>query len=404
MSEQLGRPESNNIARVRRTWGRWWWAIGTICIFGGTVLSLRFRRLLPNEWGEFVTLVSAVVTLISVGIAWRAMKESRRAMQESNRQLDWLRAQSQELRGQSEKLRAQSATQIDRIEKIQADISTKYVDSFPGDMDTIISLLNSAQHEISILIDVAGYGHWSSHALFREYLLLLNRKVSQDVEIHIAMYDMPTWDNITPCLFRPKNYDEQLKDDPDLRDYVRQLKTDPKTDDYWMDLARRLNIEEPPKTVAAIETFDHFIAQLRADEVYYRKQIPGIEVYLSTTTHLPLLCWMVDGKRAVYSFIFDRSNEDICESHSGLAGLPYSIKSTEAYKRYQDTNYEITFITSDFYLIKELKTVMRSYAPSLRIDGEAGLPRSPGTDVIQPAVLASDSSQPETSYAQPEQS
>jgi len=325
-------------------------------------------------------------------------------MNDSNRQLEWLRAQSEELRAQSEKLRAQSATQINSIEKIQADISTKYIDSFPADMDTLISLLDCAQHEISILIDVAGYGHWSSHASFKQYELLLMRKVSQHVEIHIAMYDMTSWDRITPCLFLPKDYEEQRKRDPGLREHVRQLKSNPKTEDYWLDLARRLKCEEPPKNAAAIETFEHFIAQLRADEVYYRKQIPGIDVYLSTTTHLPLLCWVVDGKQAVYSFIFDRSNEDIRESHSNLASLPHSIESTEAYQHYQDTTYEITFSTSDPYLIKELKTVMRSYAPSLRIDGEASLPRSPGADVMQRAAVTSDASSPEVPFVQPERS
>lgn len=320
-----------------------------------------------------------------------------------------LRAQSDRMQVQSEELRAKSEQQIKLIGKISADISTKYVDSFPADMDTLICLLESAQHEISILIDVAGYGHWSYHKLFKKYEQLLNRKYSNNVEIHIAMYDMSAWDDVTPRLFLPKDYEEEKKRDPDLREHVSSLKSDPKTEDYWLDLARRLNCEEPPRGPGSIETFEQFIAQLRADEMYYRMTIPGSKILLETAlpngraTHLPLLCWMVDGKRAVYSFIFDRSDEGIRETNADFASLPNSIEATDAYKRYQDTNYEITFITSDPYLIKELKTVMRSYAPSLRIDGEVGS-RSQAADFIQRDLAKPDSSRPEVSQSHSDKS
>jgi hypothetical protein len=270
-------------------------------------------------------------------------------------------------------------------------------------MDSLITLLDSAQHEISVLIDVAGYGHWSSHKSFKQYEQLLIRKKEANVEVHIAMYDMASWDAITPRLFRPPYVEEQLKRDPDLHEYVCELKNNPKTADYWTDLNQRAKVEEPPSSVEAIKTFDNFIARLRADEVHYRQTIPGIDVTLSTKNHLPLLCWMTDGSRAIYSFIFDRSDEGIRESNSLMPSLPSSVLSTDAYKRYQDTTYEITFVTSDPYLIKELKKVMRSYAPSLLIDGEAVPPERPGKDIVRPAKHSSASPQPEDLSAQQEE-
>ncbi len=381
MNESVKAPGSNERSNVRRIWNGRRWLIAITGVIAATGLLWSFRRFLPVD---LVTLASAAITLISVGMAWRAMKESRRAMKESHDQLETLRTQSEGLRFQSEELR-------ERMDTMHAAISTKYVASFPADMDSLINLLTSAQREISILIDVAGYGHMSRHALFKRYeQLLIRKKEEEKVDIHIAMYDMPSWDVITPRLFRPEKNDKELENDPDLRDYVRELKSKKPLEDYWSDLDRRLKIEESGLGVdERIHTFSDFIAQLRADELHYRKTVPWIDVFLSTKTHLPLLCWMVDGSHAVYSFIFDRSDEGIRESNSHVPSLPSSIVATDAYERYQDTNYEITFTTSDANLIAELKEVMWSYAPSLTIDQKTRATRSRDTDVVPRASKGS---------------
>jgi hypothetical protein len=431
--------------------------MGIILIFVITALL----SLLPEQSGKSAALISTAISLLSILLAFLAMKESTEQMRELKTQsedlraqsvelqhqssaqigrmdemldglrtqsgdlraqsvelqhqssaqigrmdemLDGLRTQSEDLRAQSEEMRTRSTEQIERINIMHAAITTKYVNSFPADMDSLIALLESAEYEISVLIDVAGYGHWSRHKSFKQYEQLLIRKNEAGVKVHIAMYDMESWDEITPRLFRPPYDQEQLKRDPDLREHFHKLKSSPKTTDYWADLNQRIKNEERPSSVDAIQTLDDFIARLRADEVHYRQTIPGIDVLLSTKTHLPLLCWMADGSQAVYSFIFDRSDEGIRESDSLVPSLPSSVSSTDAYKRYQDTTYEITFVTSDPYLIKELKNVMRSYAPSLLIDGETGPPASPGKDIVLPATRGDASSQREVPSAEQERS
>jgi hypothetical protein len=305
-----------------------------------------------------------MVALISVVIAWLAMKDSRGLM----RRLEILRAESAQ---QLEKMQTAMKDSEERLDTMHALVSTKYVASFPADMDAILETLSSAQREISILIDVAGYGHMSRHTMFKRYeQLLIHKKKVEKVDIRIAMYDMDSWGAITPRLFRPGDYDEQRARDPDLKEYVQQLKSSSRATEYWLDLEQRLKLASPPSSVADIKTYQDFIDRLRLDELHYRQNIPGIDIQLSSTTHLPMLCWMVDGKKAVYSFIFDRSDEGIRESRSCMPSLTSAITSTDPYERYQDTTYEITFMTADPSLLNVLKEVMWSYAPSLLIDGK----------------------------------
>lgn len=176
-----------------------------------------------------------------------------------------------------------------RMDKMHALISTKYVASFPEDMDCLIDLLKSAQRSISILVDVAGYGHMSRHGAFKRYeQLLITKKEIEKVDIDIAMYDRDSWKRITPRLFRSP---EQKVDEG--RSYVSELKSSEELEEYWSDLDRRLGVKgEHPSSKDEIGTFNEFIAQLFKDELHYRETIPGIYVELSTQTHLPLLCWM----------------------------------------------------------------------------------------------------------------
>ena len=389
--------------RARSRW-RWW---SIIVISSVLTAAIVFWGAVSPVAQQFATLLSTVLAVVSFVLALLAMHESTEQLKtlqhqsevlrtqsikseeqlvalqaqlvESKKQLGELHAQSAESKDQLVGLRTQSAESkeqlealrsqsIDRMDRMHALISTKYVASFPADMDCLIDLLKSAQSEISILVDVAGYGHMSRHGSFKQYeQLLISKKEKEKVEVHIAMYDMDSWNRITPRLFQPPHKEGEPSSN-DHCDYVKELKNSKQLAEYWSDLDRRLDVNGGhPSSRHDINTHEEFIDQLRRDETHYRQTIPGIEVQLSTPTHLPLLCWMVDSSRAVYSFIFDRSNEGIHESKSKLPSLPSSITSTDVYQRYQDTAYEITFTTADPVLIEVLQDVMWSYAPSLII-------------------------------------
>lgn len=394
-NQQLENPQAKKPLSARQRLRRRWWTI--IIIAGVLTAALALLGLKASFAQQLVTMVSTVLAVVSFVLAMQAMNESREQLEElqqqsgvlrtqsikSEEQLAALQAQSVESRNQLGALHAQSAESkeqleelrsqsIDRMDKMHALISTKYVASFPADMDCLIELLRSAEREISILVDVAGYGHMSRHGSFKQYeQLLISKREKDKVEIHIALYDMDSWSRITPRLFRPPNKGSDPSSNEHC-DYVSELKNSKELEDYWSDLDRRLDVNGGhPSSRHDINTHEEFIDQLRRDEIHYRQTIPGIEVQLSTPNHLPMLCWMVDNSRAVYSFIFDRSNEGIHESKSKLPSLPSSITSTDVYQRYQDTAYEITFTTSDPVLIEVLKDVMWSYAPSLIINQKA---------------------------------
>lgn len=409
LNTQLEAPQPRQSVSLRPRSRRRLWLIVIACVLLAAIVLLgQASQFLQPFMTQLVTFLSTLLALVSILLSVQAMNESGEQLEALQRQsevlreqsikaeeqLAGLRAQSVESKAQLGELHAQSAESrkhlmglqaqsveskqqlemlqsqsLDRMDRMHALLSTKYVASFPADMDCLIDLLKSAQREISILVDVAGYGHMSRHGSFKQYeQLLISKKEQEKVDIHIAMYDMDSWNRITPRLFRPP----QKAGAPSAVEYVNEFKNKKELEEYWLDLDRRLDVNAGhPSSRNEINTHDEFIDQLRRDEIHYRQTIPGIEVQLSTPTHLPLLCWMVDSSRAVYSFIFDRSNEGIHESKSKVPSLPNSITSTDMYQRYQDTAYEITFTTSDPILIEVLKDVMWSYAPSLIISNKS---------------------------------
>lgn len=79
----------------------------------------------------------------------------------------------------------------EKIDRIAESISTQYVDVFPNNMPEIISLINRTQKSLTVITDVAAYGHFSSPDNSREYIRALNdlNNSSKDVQIKILYYE-----------------------------------------------------------------------------------------------------------------------------------------------------------------------------------------------------------------------
>ncbi len=78
-----------------------------------------------------------------------------------------------------------------RIDRIADSISTQYVDVFPNNMPDVISLINRTQKNLTIITDVAAYGHFSSPDNSREYVRALNNlnNSQKDVQIKVLYYE-----------------------------------------------------------------------------------------------------------------------------------------------------------------------------------------------------------------------
>jgi hypothetical protein len=86
---------------------------------------------------------------------------------------------------------AYAAWSTQQINRIADSISTQYVDVFPNNMPDIISLINRTQKNLTVITDVAAYGHFSSPDNSTEYIRALNdlNNSKKGVQIQILYYE-----------------------------------------------------------------------------------------------------------------------------------------------------------------------------------------------------------------------
>lgn len=180
-----------------------------------------------------------------------------------------------------------SAFESERLlRKVEALATTRHVGSFPENMDALISLLSSAKREIVILVDSAGYGHFSRHGAFEGYRDVLRSKSRQGVKVSIAVYTKASWHRYIPPLFTSAKV-EELKESGA---------------GHWENLDDRYRFSERSDARSEqIQTMEDLVRQLWQDEANYRGDLPGVRA--DVDQKLPLFCWIVDGNEAIFSIL-----------------------------------------------------------------------------------------------------
>jgi hypothetical protein len=80
----------------------------------------------------------------------------------------------------------QAKQQTKDIQKINDSLTTRYLTTFPDFLPQVVTLINSTQKHLEIVVDVPGYGILSKHDEFVEYETAIKRRLSKNIPVKIV--------------------------------------------------------------------------------------------------------------------------------------------------------------------------------------------------------------------------
>jgi hypothetical protein len=162
------------------------------------------------------------------------------------------------------------------------ETSTKYIGSFPDNMDDINSLLDRSHQELLILVDYAGYGLYSKPDKFDDYIkkIIKLRQAIPPQRVRMLVYSS----RVQEIKFRQEQFEkeswEKIKADPRFKDLFGTYHTEMET----------------PKT------YDSFISSILTLQAQTEKKLcnNGVEIeHLDQSS--AIFFWLEDGNNAVFA-------------------------------------------------------------------------------------------------------
>lgn len=170
----------------------------------------------------------------------------------------------------------------DDVRKIADSVSTQYVDVFPQNMPKIEELINRTESSLTIITDVAAYGHFSSPSnsdKYRRALEALNAP-DRNIRIEILCYDSPTGTNKLREQFAITDFQQYRKErEETFTTYAR-----------WHQGWEPQNPEE--LYTAIIQAGEDMLKRLGSN---------ATTRIVRTSADLPLFMWIRDDKEAIFS-------------------------------------------------------------------------------------------------------
>jgi len=167
------------------------------------------------------------------------------------------------------------------IKEISGSISTRYVDTFPRNLPSIIDLMDRTTGSLWIVTDTPAYGHFSNPGGFEKYKVKLEGLASPDSKISIRLltYDDPTRMSHAKQQFCTTDIN-QLRERDSYKTYFA----------YWR------NKPQP-------ETMDNFYNPIHENNDNFRRELAQYNIEISETKNpLPVFLWMRDEHEAIFSF------------------------------------------------------------------------------------------------------
>lgn len=186
----------------------------------------------------------------------------------------------------SGEVKSQSSTLIEQSEKMKTiteSLSTKFVDEFPNQMDTIIDYINLTKNKLLMVLDFPAYGCVSNPNGYVRFRNSLDKLMSlENIEVTLISY------------IKDKQL-EQLQLQFDLENVEEQIREDHKK--KITSFAKKFNLEE-------IKTYKQLFDELlkRNEELFNKFKENSQKVYL-TDLELTMFLWLIDeDKSGLFSF------------------------------------------------------------------------------------------------------
>lgn len=230
--------------------------------------KINFRRILRGGWHLLIKIIGPGLTIVALGLS---IFQLILAMQAEKASED-----------NAEKARQDTQKIADQYKEIAASVSTKYVGVFPDNMRTIIDLIKTTQSSLTVITDVAAYGHFSSPRKSTEYASALRELSSPDRKISVR--------------FLCYNSDATRK-------YLRNQFGITNFADFKKKEEEKFTIYSSLHPGNVPENENELFKQIDEAGIDLLKVLYDHHAKVSITSKdLPVFVWIVDGKEAVFSF------------------------------------------------------------------------------------------------------
>jgi hypothetical protein len=220
----------------------------------------------------------------------------------------------------------------DKTEILLDSASTRYVAEFPHSIPVITNIVQGTCSDLSIMIDVPGYGEYSDPQAFYSYmhsiLDLRHRTVKDNLDAGRCVgktfekgKDLAHLPSIHLLLFSPEERELSLRKQL-TKDVLAKSLADPSGRDMFINFFQSnpdLLTESPEgflEKVKAGPGYEQFIGILLADLRDHERELKraGVEIRY---THEPFIMrvWMQDAQQAAFSFDHSSATEIAFQTH-----------------------------------------------------------------------------------------
>ncbi len=225
-----------------------------------------------------VEKVGLVLALGALAVGLWHLREIRKVIRETRAQEEEAKTHTAALQKQRDEIKQISGD----IKEIAGSISTRYVDTFPRNLPSIIDLIDRTTSSLCIVTDTPAYGHYSNPSAFEQYRLKLQVLASPDKNITINLL---TYDDSKRNFYAKHQFGiteiTQLRERDSYKAYFA----------YWKN-------KRQPKTM------DDFYKLIHENNDKFRRELgqyDNIKI-CETDNQLPIFLWMRDENEAIFSF------------------------------------------------------------------------------------------------------
>jgi hypothetical protein len=222
-------------------------------------------------------------------------------------------------RNDSENLLTKSTAVQENTQRLVAGMTTRYVAPFPASMDTIAAMIRTTCAQLDVMVDVPGYGHYSSPELFHQYANALEETAAVDLTHRLKSPDCiakglgsgspKSHPKIRLVLFSPE--DRFASSASQFGDISRDLVNDKDGSEtnkfiHFFELHRDLITSDPESLLNEVKGGSKaaYFRQLMLDRhcIFEREfRNSGAQIRYSTQQFITRV-WIVDQKEAAFSF------------------------------------------------------------------------------------------------------
>jgi len=220
---------------------------------------------------DILGLVGVIFALVGIVLSYLAIRDGTR-----------LKNSSERLAENTAKLLDTTGSVLNRLSEVDRRLSTRPVGPFPEHVSAISKLLCSAQQEILIACQAAGYAATSAPALYTEYEHAIRQRALAGVQTKVIIPTAAQMDLLRREQFADRHQWEIWSGDPRHQQSLRSLE-------------RRLGLHR------SIASLSDYLGAVNEEELRARRELARFSDVKEVSVLMPLQMWVADSKSAMFS-------------------------------------------------------------------------------------------------------